>query len=285
MGAGGWVAAAAAWGWLAATAGALSAARGTSKLPRLWLGDDVAATEGSRWELSAAQHRYLSTVMRLRVGDEVRCFGAAMGEWVGTVAASDRKGTTVAASRSTRPPRSAPSSGERLELYFAPLRKKRTSLLIEKAVELGVTRLVPVKTSRTERSAVGAIAPGVHATAVEAAEQSERLDVPLLEAVVDVAADGLGGDVPLFVCAERSDEAAPGLLDALVARADETRRRGVALLVGPEGGFSDADLDAVRAARPDAVFVSLGTAVLRAETACWAGLAVASAARARSTTP
>ena len=83
---------------------------------------------------------------------------------------------------------------------------------------------------------------------------------------------------PLFVCAERADGASPRLLDALLGA---ELGDGAALLVGPEGGFSDADLAAVRASNPDATFVSLGAGILRAETACWAGLAVAAAALGR----
>ncbi|KAH8068787.1 RNA methyltransferase [Aureococcus anophagefferens] len=240
--------------------------------PRLWLGDDRAADAASVWELSPAQHRYVATVMRLREGDALRCFGAAMGEWACAVETTTRRGTTVAAAVRRRRPAEPP----RLELYFAPLRKKRTSLLIEKAVELGATRLAPVKTERVERASLAALGAGIHASAVEAAEQCERLRVPLVEDVVDLASPL--GDLPLFVCAERADGASPRLLDALLGA---ELGDGAALLVGPEGGFSDADLAAVRASNPDATFVSLGAGILRAETACWAGLAVAAAALGR----
>lgn len=259
--------------WCCTVAVALAPAPQTNA-PRLWLGDDRAADAASVWELSPAQHRYVATVMRLREGDALRCFGAAMGEWACAVETTTRRGTTVAAAVQTRPPPGAETP--RLDLYFAPLRKKRTSLLIEKAVELGATRLAPVKTERVERASLAALGAGIHASAVEAAEQCERLRVPVVEDVVDLASPL--GDLPLFVCAERADGASPRLLDALLGA---ELGDGAALLVGPEGGFSDADLAAVRASNPDATFVSLGAGILRAETACWAGLAVAAAALGR----
>lgn len=250
--------------------------RQAKTLPRLWLGDrGVAIVEGKAWDLDASQHQYISRVMRLRVGDEVRVFGAAMGEWIAGVTSSDRKGTRVAALRQTRPP--LEGDGGDVELVFAPLRKKRTSLLIEKAVELGVTRLVPVRTSRTERASLAALSSGAHATAVEAAEQCERLDVPLLTELEDVSYLGRT-PLPVFVCAERSGDS-PHLLDALNAR--PAAASGVAIVVGPEGGFSDDDLDAILDARPDVTFCSLGESVLRAETAAWAALVLAQAAMRR----
>ncbi|KAK7254137.1 RNA methyltransferase [Aureococcus anophagefferens] len=216
--------------WCCTVAVALAPAPHTNA-PRLWLGDDRTADAASVWELSPAQHRYVATVMRLREGDALRCFGAAMGEWACA---------------------------------------KRTSLLIEKAVELGATRLAPVKTERVERASLAALGAGIHASAVERRSSRARLRVPVVEDVVDLASPL--GDLPLFVCAERADGASPRLLDAPPRRGSAD---GAALLVGPEGGFSDADLAAVRASNPDATFVSLGAGILRAETACWAGLAVA----------
>lgn len=240
--------------------------------PRLWLGDADDAPP-SPVVLTDAQHRHVRTVLRLKVGDGVRLFGAAMGEWTGEIVESDRRATSVGGAARTRPPPRRPLA---LELFFAPLRKKkRATLLIEKAVELGVTRLAPARTARTERGALDALPSGACAAAVDAAAQSERLDVPLIEAVVGLGE--IATDAPLFVCAERTDGTAPRLLDALLAE-PAIRSRGVALLVGPEGGLAPEDWAALG---PDAVAVSLGDDVLRAETAAFAALAIAGAVLGR----
>jgi len=231
-------------------------------LPRIWLGDAAPSpAPGGRYALTEPQRHHLTRVLRLKPGSDVRAFGRAAGEWVCEL----EGGGDVVASRQTRPPL---AEQKRLELYFAPLRKKRTSLMIEKATELGVTALHPVRTARTEKAALSALKSGAHPAAVEAAAQCERLDVPLVGAVRSL--DALDADLPLFICVERSD--APRLLDAAAGCT------GAALLVGPEGGLAPEDLEAIARSRPDAVHVSLGDAVLRAETAAWAALTLAGAA-------
>ena len=109
-----------------------------TKLPRLWLPTTAPVTAGATaWPLDASQKRKLGKVLRLRRGDALRVFDSSIGEWVASYE-DDR----VVAKEQTRAP--APSTP--LELFFAPIKKKRTSLLIEKAVELGATSLRPVTT-------------------------------------------------------------------------------------------------------------------------------------------
>ena len=109
-----------------------------TKLPRLWLPTATPVIAGeTAWPLDAAQRRKLGKVLRLRRGDELRVFDSGMGEWLATFE-DDR----VLAKEQTREPTPATP----LELFFAPIKKKRTSLLIEKAVELGATSLRPAGT-------------------------------------------------------------------------------------------------------------------------------------------
>jgi len=109
-----------------------------TKLPRLWLPTATPVIAGeTSWPLDAAQRRKLGKVLRLRRGDELRVFDSSIGEWVASYE-DDR----VVAREQTR----APTTATPLELFFAPIKKKRTSLLIEKAVELGATSLRPVGT-------------------------------------------------------------------------------------------------------------------------------------------
>ena len=109
-----------------------------TKLPRLWLPTATPVIAGeTAWPLDAAQRRKLGKVLRLRRGDELRVFDSGMGEWLASF-----EDDCVIAKEQTR--EATPST--HLELFFAPIKKKRTSLLIEKAVELGATSLRPVGT-------------------------------------------------------------------------------------------------------------------------------------------
>ena len=109
-----------------------------TKLPRLWLPTAAPVIAGeTAWPLDAAQRRKLGKVLRLRRGDELRVFDGGMGEWLASF-----EDDCVIAKEQTR--EATPST--HLELFFAPIKKKRTSLLIEKAVELGATSLRPAGT-------------------------------------------------------------------------------------------------------------------------------------------
>mmetsp|Transcript_22628 Transcript_22628/g.72815 ORF Transcript_22628/g.72815 Transcript_22628/m.72815 type:complete len:321 (-) Transcript_22628:102-1064(-) len=248
--------------------------------PRLWVGDGMAAP--SAVELTAAQVNYVSRVMRLKEGDEIRVFGAAMGEWSARLAyGGDRRSRTARALPVEE--RRAPlalggddSAAPRLEIevWFAPLKKKRATLLVEKAVELGATTLRAVKTQYADVRAFNGAS--LFATAIEAAEQSERLDVPDVHEPAAIA-DLPGDNTVVLACVERTDDGhlLAQLLDP--ALGDRLRQSGrCAVLVGPEGGFSDADLDDLR--RRNATFVSLGDPILRAETAAIAALTLVVAA-------
>lgn len=199
------------------------------RIPRLWVGDGGPLTD--------EQFHYVSRVLRLRDGNKVRIFGTD-GEFEGVLEKRDVRDLKLL----RRPEKEVP-----LELYFAPLRRKRSTMLVEKAVELGATALVGVRTEFTQ----GPMPK--QATAIEAAQQCERLSVPRIEGPItlrDITAD------PLFVCLERSNE--PHLFQ--VAPADGP----CAVLVGPEAGFSDKDLSELPS---HATPVSLGPSILRAETA------------------
>mmetsp|Transcript_26100 Transcript_26100/g.87711 ORF Transcript_26100/g.87711 Transcript_26100/m.87711 type:complete len:144 (+) Transcript_26100:431-862(+) len=128
-----------------------------------------------------------------------------------------------------------------------------------------------MRTDRTEKASMLALgAAEKHASAIEAAEQCERLDVPSLHKALRIR--DISTSLPVYACVERCEDA-PHLLDALLARAPHTS--GIAVLVGPEGGFSDGDLDHLAAALPNVIRVSLGPTILRAETAAIVALALA----------
>ena len=207
---------------------------------------------------SAAQAHYLGTVMRRGVGDAVRLFNGRDGEIEARIALLRRDRLELQIERLLRAQTQEPD----LWLLFALLKRDATDLVVQKATELGVSALHPVITERcnTHRMNAGRL----HAIAVEAAEQCERLTVPVLHdarPLQAVLADW-SADRRLFAALERSE--APRI-------AAVSGRK--ALLVGPEGGFSPAELEALRA-HPFVTGVSLGPRVLRADTACIAGLAL-----------
>jgi 16S rRNA (uracil1498-N3)-methyltransferase len=238
------------------------------RVPRLWLAGDLRAGEAA--PLDPQQVHYLRAVMRRNIGDEVLVFNGRDGEWLGRLATLTKTAGRIVLTRATRPQ----NPGIDLQLVFAPIKRARLEILIEKAVELGVSALVPVITRRTVVSRLNLDRLSAHAR--EAAEQTERLDVPSVAAPRPLEAV-LGAWAParrLLVCDESGD--APSL--AAVLQEPEPCRESWAVLIGPEGGFDPTELDLVRGF-PFATAVSLGPRVLRAETAALAALAVFQALR------
>lgn len=221
---------------------------------------------GASVDTTPAQAHYLANVMRRPLGGAVRLFNGRDGEWLARIQVlkRDRAGLSVTRQLRTHTPTIGPT------LAFSLLKRDATDLVVQKATELGATVIAPLLTERTAPARVNHAR--LSAIAREAAEQSERLDVP---AVLDAQhwtgfLDTWPKERRLYVCVERADER------FIPASCGE--RAG--LLVGPEGGFAVAELDAVRS-RPFVVPVSLGPRVLRAETAAIAGLALLQAPSCR----
>lgn len=215
--------------------------------------------------LDEDQARHLVGVLRLGEGDAVSLFNAADGEWRGTLTAMGKRAFGVRLQAQAREPSPA-ATGPRL--VFAPVKRQATDWIIEKATELGAARLSPVLTRRTIAETVRL--DRWQAIARDAAAQSERLDLPTIDppAPLDqVLAHWSEDQILLF-----ADEAGGAPVWSALAGL-EPSGAAPALLVGPEGGFDPIErswLQGLRFVRS----VSLGPLILRAETACVAGLSV-----------
>lgn len=241
--------------------------------PRLFIDHPLAADALA--PLDEGQARYLTSVMRLSPGAAVRVFNGPGGEWEATLTAVGRKGLALSVKRQTRAPAQTPD----LTLCFAPVKRHGADLIVEKATELGVRRLQPVITRRTVAETVRI--DRLRRIAIEAAEQTERLDVPEIDAPTPLGRilDGWDGDKPLIYADEAGDDPAAAWGGAAGrARPIGEALRGVtapslALLTGPEGGFDPEERRLLRSLS-FVVPVSLGPRILRAETAAIAALAV-----------
>lgn len=213
---------------------------------------------GAAVTLSPGQAHYLAHVMRRGPGDQVVLFNGRDGEWTSRLARLRRDTAECEVEQALRPQMPEPDAW----LLFAPLKRDATELVVEKATELGIGEIRPVVTARTNPRALNL--ERLDAIATEAAEQSERLSVPRIAA-----------PVALFE-ALRAWPAERRLVAAIERQAaDPVRAAGgpCALLVGPEGGLTPAELDVLRRT-PFIVPASLGPRILRAETASIAGLAL-----------
>ncbi|HEY1432940.1 MAG TPA: 16S rRNA (uracil(1498)-N(3))-methyltransferase [Stellaceae bacterium] len=220
---------------------------------------------GVEVEPAPGQAHYLRTVLRLGASSPVAVFNAAHGEWLCRVAEVGKSAMRLTVERQLRQPE--PEGEPDLWLLFAPIKRTPLDWLVEKAAELGVAALLPVWTARTQVERINV--ERLRAHAVEAAEQSERLSVPELRAPQRL--DQLLAEWPsarrLIVC----DETGAG--EPISDAAARLSPGPVALLVGPEGGFDETELDALDKLS-FVTRVGLGPRVLRAETAALAAVAV-----------
>jgi 16S rRNA (uracil1498-N3)-methyltransferase len=231
---------------------------------RLFLDHDLGP--GQTVPLSQDKAHYLFGVMRRGPGDTILVFNGRNGEWRAEVAQAGKRSGALSVLEQTRPLQTPPD----LWLLFAPIKKARTDFIVEKATELGVCRIQPVSTRFTNSERIRR--DRLQAHAVEAAEQCGGTHVPEVADLVPL--DRVLADWPaerqLVFCDEARVGAASDLGRVL-------RGAPAAILIGPEGGFSDderARLLAMEAATP----VSLGPRILRADTAATAAIALWQAA-------
>lgn len=208
--------------------------------------------------IAGAQAHYLIAVMRLKPGGRLRLFDDRSGEWLATVTDIGKRDLDLRIEEKLRDREAVPD----LWLGAAPIRRARYDWVAEKACELGVARFTPVL---TRRAVVDKVNPTrLRAHMIEAAEQCGRTALPTTDAPTPLHAwlDALG--TRTLYCA---DEAGGRTMREAV------RAGPAAILIGPEGGFDDAERALIRA-HPGAVAVTLGPRILRADTAAVAALAL-----------
>ena len=233
------------------------------RTPRLYVASGLAS--GVETELDRAQAHYLRSVLRLDTGATIAAFNATDGEWLCRVAEFGKRGARLSVEAQLRAPE--PEAEPDLWLLFAPIKRARLDWLVEKATELGVSALLPVWTARTQVERVNL--ERLRAHAIEAAEQSERLSIPEIR-----APEALPRVLASWPAARRlvlCDESGGG--EPISHAAARLSPGPVALLVGPEGGFDETELDAI-GKLSFVTRVGLGPRVLRAETATLAAVAV-----------
>jgi 16S rRNA (uracil1498-N3)-methyltransferase len=240
------------------------------RTPRLFVESPLGT--GADVALGRDQANYLLNVLRLKAGAEILVFNGRDGEWRATLAAAGKKAMRLAVGERTRA-QTAPGD---LHYLFAPLKHARLDYMVQKAVEMGASRLQPMITRHCQVQRVNLAR--MRANAIEAAEQCGILTIPEVE--IPLALDAFVRRwVPerlLVFCDEDADAKDPveafraGRDDALVGPTP------VSLLVGPEGGFAEEERAALMAL-PNVLRLALGPRILRADTAAVAALALVQA--------
>lgn len=235
-----------------------------ASLPRLFIEHPLG--KGETVTLEKDQSLYLATVLRKQTGDEVILFNGRDGAWLGRLTSSAKKSVALELIEQIA---AQPASAD-LWYGFAPLKAARLDYVIQKATEMGASIIQPVITRFTQVSRIKL--DRMRANAIEAAEQCEVLNIPLIEP--EVSLDRLlafwvahHGDRLLIVADEGAGSASP------VGQIAAIGGRPIGLLIGPEGGFADEERTLLLS-QPFVIPISLGPRILRADTAAVAALAV-----------
>jgi 16S rRNA (uracil1498-N3)-methyltransferase len=234
-------------------------------IPRLFVAEGLG--KGRRIAANERALHYLLHVLRRGEGDPLLLFNGRDGEYRGRIAEAAKRRLTIEVLDQTRPQDRAPD----VWLCFAPLKKDAVDFLIEKATELGAGRFLPVTTQHTAMGRINR--ERLTAVATEAAEQCGRLSVP--EIAEPVTLETLRTQWPsarrMLLCAE-AGAAVPLAIALGDLTSDVSPANSCGILIGPEGGFQQDELDRLRKL-PFVTAVGLGPRILRAETAALAALA------------
>jgi 16S rRNA (uracil1498-N3)-methyltransferase len=235
------------------------------RIPRVYLDTPLASRQQVPFDRDQAN--YLQNVLRLKRGDELLLFNGRDGEWQAHLAGAGKRAlSAVVGERKREQP--APAD---LHFLFAPLKHARLDYLVQKAVEMGASRLQPVMTQHTQVTRINL--DRMRANVIEAAQQCGILSLPEVAQPVEFKAmAGRDPDRLLVFCDEDAE-----VQDPVAALAAARARQPLAVLIGPEGGFAETERAALLK-RPHVVRIALGPRILRADTAAVAALALVQAA-------
>ncbi len=236
----------------------------STKSPRLFTEQQL--SEGNCVDLDKPQAHYLLNVMRLSEGNEVRLFNRTQGEWLCTITKATRKSASLSCDSLLRPYTPLPD----IDYLFAPLKSARLDYMAQKATELGAARLRPVWTDHCIVSRLNL--ERLSANVIEAAEQCNMVALPgILEPEkLSVVLDSWDPNRRLIFCDEAASQ------HDSIAALKALGRGPLAVLIGPEGGFSDAERQSLRS-RDFVHPISLGPRIMRADTAAIAALSLVQA--------
>ncbi|MBP7190281.1 MAG: 16S rRNA (uracil(1498)-N(3))-methyltransferase [Rickettsiaceae bacterium] len=212
-------------------------------------------SEGSIINLNQEQSHYLTNVLRLKIGDVVRLFNENSGEYQAYIDSFTKKSCNLKISKLYR----MPFKSSKLSLIQSVIKNDRMAQILDMSTQLGVSGIFPVISDRSQVRTINK--ERFEKIIIESSEQSERLDVPHLhevEKLEDLLSKGLFDKV---IMANENEE-----IKKLLTKQDVEGCKNLAILVGPEGGFTDRELSFILS-NPNVCSISLGSNVLRSETA------------------
>lgn len=236
------------------------------KAPKIRLYSNQELSTQQEFTIADSQAHYILNVMRLSLGDKLRCFDGKSGEYECDIVAANKKTCTLRAQEKIRDFESSPN----IWILFAPVKKDQTDYIIQKSTELGVSKIIPTITQRTISEKIKK--ERFIAQAIEASEQCRRLDLPEIEDSISLEKllSTWDSNRKLYFM----DETGKGNTVYNIFGNIKELNQPAAILVGPEGGFDDKELEKLRSLSYTQG-ISLGKRILRAETAvatslaCW----------------
>ena len=210
------------------------------------------------------QHHFLKNVLRVKLNDVINVFDGITGEWRSKVISISKDKTALKIEKKIREFETQPD----IWLIFAPIKLFRLNIIIQKAVELGVSKFVPCKTEFSNFDKLNYT--NLELNAIEAAQQCERIDIPKIEKIINLDAiiKELPNDRAIVFCDE-SDTNLPSIYDEVRLNLNNYSKWSV--IIGPEGGFSNEERDLIKKQK-NVLRVTLGSRILRSDTAAISSL-------------
>ena len=210
------------------------------------------------------QHHFLKNVLRVKLNDVINVFDGITGEWRSQVISISKDKTALKIEKKIREFETQPD----IWLIFAPIKLFRLNIIIQKAVELGVSKFVPCKTEFSNFDKLNYT--NLELNAIEAAQQCERIDIPKIEKIInfDAIIKELPNDRAIVFCDE-SDTNLPSIYEKVRLNLNNYSKWSV--IIGPEGGFSNEERELIKKQK-NVLRVTLGSRILRSDTAAISSL-------------